>query len=65
MDVLPRKTVFLNTGQELAFSNELLQIHRQRGHHFLWFQGLPRDLLDAFATWNIGIEHSGYTDTAR
>jgi len=56
IDVLPRKAILLNTGEALACSTEVLPVHWQKGHRFLWIKGLPRNLLDSSETLVIRLD---------
>lgn len=56
IDVLPHRALLLNTGEALACSTEVLPVHWQKGHRFLWIKGLPRHLLDSGETLVIRLD---------
>ncbi|MDT8390731.1 MAG: alpha-L-fucosidase [Lentisphaeria bacterium] len=56
IDVLPKKAVLLNTGEELACSTDMLPVHWQKEKRFLWIKGLPRHLLDSSETLVIRLD---------
>ena len=56
IDVLPRRALLLNTGEELACSTDLLPVYWQKEKRFLWVKGLPRHLLDSGETLVIRLD---------